>query len=291
VAQRSSARTGDDRTSSLMTTRQLVFDAMAGLGDLSDFAVGNYEPKGIFTSEMAAVIAVALAMKIEVFVESGRARGHSTLLLAKHLASCGIAVHSFDRDRNADAIYAERQLAGLPGLHLHYGDARLLIPPFITDLGNKRVALLIDGPKGKKAFDLLSCCIAHSPAICVAFVHDLALLVGGTPLEGRRLAQTYFSDPFLTDDAEFVERFGHLDAPIFAATERGEGHWRPFHNGRADQASYGPTMGIFVPSPADRAAAVERGCPQGVVTRLYWMICDRLRRGPAGTKMAKRVDA
>ena len=244
---------------------------------LAELAHETYEPRGIFNSEMAAVIALSVATGVDVFVESGRARGHSTLLLAKHLGPVGIAIHSFDRDRNADAVYSEAKLTGLPRLHLHYGDSRLLIPQFVAGLAGKRIGLLVDGPKDRKAFALLSDCLIRSDDIAVAFVHDLPRYKN-SPSEGRVYAQKYFEDPFFTDDAEFVERFGYLDAPVFAATDADKGHWKPYRNGELEMASYGPTLGVFIPAGADRKAATQRGVSVSAPQRLYWSLKDRLRR-------------
>lgn len=250
---------------------------MKGNPHLAAIGQQPYEPKGIFNSEMAAVIAMALAMGVDTFIESGRARGHSTLLLARHLGLAGIAIDSFDRARDANAEYAEAKLASFPNLHLHYGDSRLAIPEFLAGLGGRRIALLIDGPKDRKAFNLLSDCLIRSDAIAVAFVHDLARLQGGVPTEGRGYAERWFEDPFFTDDAEFVERFGSLDEPVFHATETGAGHWKPYHDGDSPQESYGPTLGVFVPSAADRAAARKRGLSTNALERFYFALKDRWR--------------
>lgn len=259
-----------------MSARSLVLDA-AGYEHLADIGKEPYEQKGIFNSEMAAVIAASLAMKVDVFIESGRARGHSTVLLARHLGTAGVTIHSFDRARDSDAAYAEAKLAGLPNLHLHYGDSRLAIPDFVAGLGNQRIALLIDGPKDKKAFNLLSDCLIRSDAIVVAFVHDLARLKDGAPSEGRVYAERWFEDPFFTDDAEFVDRYRHLDAPVFAATETGAGHWKPYHNGDGPQQSYGPTLGVFKPTERDRDAARKRGLSTSSVERLFFAVKDSWR--------------
>jgi hypothetical protein len=96
--------------------------------------------------------------------------------------------------------------------------------------------------------------------------------------EGRIYAERYFDDPFFTDDAEFVEKFSYLDEPVFAATDAGEGHWRPNRNGARTQASYGPTLGVFIPTPDDRERARRRGLSTSGAERLYLGFKDRLRR-------------
>lgn len=259
-----------------MPIDSLVTSATASYSRLAEIGKEPYESHGIFNSEMAAVIATAQAMSINTFVESGRARGHSTLLLAKHLGS-SVEIHSFDRARDGDAAYAEAKLAGYRNLHLHYGDSRLLIPKLVGGFQGRRIALLIDGPKDRKAFNLLSDCLIRSDAIVVAFVHDLARRLDGTPTEGRRYAERWFESPFFTDDSGFVEQFGSLDEPVFRATESGAGHWQPYFNGTSRQASYGPTLGIIVPTATDREGARRRGFSTSVMARLYLALKDRLR--------------
>lgn len=261
-----------------MTICRQVIEATTGYPRLADLGKEPHEPKGILNSEMAAVIATSTALGVDTFIESGRARGHSTLLLAKHLAAGGVEVHSFDRARDEAAIYAEKKLAGLLNLHLHYGDSRLLIPDFVCGLMDKRIALLIDGPKDRKAIDLVSDCLLQSDGIVVAFVHDLARLAGGAASRGRAFAERWFDNPFFTDDAEFVEKFGYLDEPVFAATKAGTGHWQPYHNGTTEQASYGPTLGVIIPTGGDRERARQRGLSTSSVERLYFGFKDRLRR-------------
>lgn len=259
-----------------MTTDDIIA-AVAAYPRLAEIAAEPFEPRGVFNSEMAAVIALCRAMKADVVVESGRARGHSTLLLAKHLDP-GVTIHTFDRERGPDAIHAESKLAPFPNLHLHYGDSRLAIPALIAGLSGKRVALLIDGPKDKKALDLLSDCLVKSDAVIVAFVHDLPQFAEATPSEGRRWAERYFGAPWFTDDPEYVARFEFLDAPVRDAADAGRVRWQPYSHGEGTQVSYGPTLGVFVPTNADREAARKRGLSGRGLQRLYWQVKEGLRR-------------
>jgi hypothetical protein len=155
----------------------------------------------------------------------------------------------------------------------------LAIPALIAGLGNARVALLIDGPKDRKALDLLSDCLVKSPSVVVAFVHDLPRLTAATPSEGRRWAERYFEHPWFTDDPQYVARFDFLDAPVRDAAESGRVSWAPYRRGdNENQVSYGPTLGVFVPTSADRQAARQRGLSGGALQRGYWQIKEGLRR-------------
>ncbi len=248
-----------------MTWTELL-DIVAAYPRLAEIAAEPHEPRGIFNSEMAAVLAIAKLLDVTMVVESGRARGHSTRLLAKYLGNAGVEIHSFDREREADAIYAERQLRGLPNLHLHYGDSRIEIPRLLASSKQQRIALLIDGPKERKALGLLSECLIASDNIVVAFVHDLPRLKDG-PTSARLLAEREFENPMFTDYPAFVERFRFLDALVPAGLRSSD-----------LRRSYGPTLGIFVPTERDRAAAKLRGPSVSIAIRAYWAAKDRLRR-------------
>lgn len=218
---------------------------------------------------MAVVIAVSLALGIDTFLESGRARGYSTRLLAKYLGFAGVDIHSFDRARDADTAYAEERLREYPNVHLHYGDSRRLLPPLVRRLPANRIALLIDGPKNRKAIDLLSDCLCQSNNIVAAFVDDLPASTDGTGSDGRIYAERCFEDPFFTDDPEFVERFGYLNDPAGTQSAKKSETFRQPGNGRA--------VGVFLPTTADRKRALQRRPSPNRVERLYLALKDRLR--------------
>jgi hypothetical protein len=261
-----------------VTLGERVLEVTAAYPRLTEIGAEPYEPRGIFNSEMAAVIAMSLAEGIDLFVESGRSRGHSTLLLAKHLSTADIAIHSFDRDRNENALYSEKKLAGLPNLHLHYGDSRLLIPAFIAANRDRRIGLLIDGPKDRKAIALLSDCLIQTDAVKIAFVHDVAVIGQNEPMPGRMAMLEQFAAPFFTDDPAFVARFEKLDAPVFGTTDAESGHTKkPYEGLDPTKRSYGPTLGVLVPTDIDRQRARQRGWSTGWLQREFWAMKDRLR--------------
>lgn len=252
------------------TAREFVLAAAAHYPRTEEIGSETHQRRGIPNSEMLAIIAVATELRLDVLVESGRARGHSTLLLAKYLGVTGTAIHSFERHRDSDAVYAEEKLAELPNLFLHYGDSRIAIPALIASLANRRIGLLIDGPKDRKALNLLSDCLIKSDAITAAFVHDLPIR-SGVRSEGRIYAERYFSDPFFTDDDAYVEAYRHMDHGNLP---------KPNAGASQDSAtSYGPTLGIFLPTPSDRMAARKRGLNGRGLRRVVWQIKESMRRG------------
>lgn len=204
-----------------------------------------YEPRGILNSEMALILGLAKAYNIDLFIESGRARGQSTYLLAKHLPNAHI--DSVERVSSADETYARQRVGHMPNVTLRITDGTVWIPEFLQLHQGRRVALLLDGPKGHAALDLMERC---APYLTLGFIHDMRALDHGEPSPYRKAAEERFPNAIYSDNPELVARLSWLDAPVWAAGEITG--WRPYHIRKtASQApyeftgSYGPTVGAF----------------------------------------------
>jgi hypothetical protein len=66
--------------------------------------------------------------------------------------------------------------------------------------------------------------------------------------DARYEVPDFFEDYFLTDDPAYVEELKHLDKKALAVVVIGRG---PFQSKNKPRKGYGPTLGIFVPSPGD----------------------------------------
>src|SRR5690242_17914984 len=104
---------------------------------------------GIWESEMFLFFAAVQWCKPQQILESGRARGKSTLILVRCFPESRVV--SVELDRGTDnAIAAEQKLSGCPNVELLYGDSRRLLPDRLQE-GD---AVLIDGPKEFRAVEL-----------------------------------------------------------------------------------------------------------------------------------------
>src|SRR5262245_39644178 len=100
-----------------------------------------YERTGILYSEMFFLSVCAAAARPRRILESGRARGQSTLLLA--IAFPELPVISIEHDPNSpDVPVAAARLQGRANVELRFGDATRLLPA----LAQPGDIALIDGP-------------------------------------------------------------------------------------------------------------------------------------------------
>lgn len=200
-------------------------------------AAEPYEHRGILHSEMALIIHTARRLGIEVFIESGRARGQSTCLLSKYLPH--VQIHSVEMRSDADAEYGWSRCVGLPNVRLHAGDGRHVVPHLAAAAAPKRTAILCDGPKGAAAVAIIEQCFAH-PHVLVGFIHDMRKLDHGGPSPHRAAAITRLPRHAFSDDPRITSASAWMDQNVVAAGgPAGPAHEQEF-------GSYGPTVGIFV---------------------------------------------
>lgn len=161
-----------------------------------------YERKGMLYSEIFFLYLCARAAGARRILESGRARGQSTALLA--LCFPQLAILSVEHDADSpDAAVAAARLQGFRNVELRFGDATRLLPA-IAQPGD---IALIDGPKGWRAVRLALRLLARG-RVAMVFLHDVG---PGTPerefLERRLPAALY------SDDPRFAGIAHSLDAP------------------------------------------------------------------------------
>jgi hypothetical protein len=155
---------------------------------------------GIWESEMFLFYAAMKPFAPKQILESGRARGKSTLILARCFPNARIVSVEFDR-QSENAGAAEAKLKSCKNLELLYGNSRQILPEQLQT-GD---AVLIDGPKDfralKLALDLL-----RTGKPCAVFIHDFP---PNSPQ--RKFVERNWPGAFFGDDPLF-ERFQSLDA-------------------------------------------------------------------------------
>ena len=190
-----------------MSEASLTKSAVANRADdlLSEYQqiISNIPPEagfgGIWESEMFLFYAAVKPFAPKQILESGRARGKSTLILARCFPESRIISVEYDRQsENAPAV--EAKLKNESNVDLLYGDSREILPERLQP-GD---AILIDGPKDFRALKLAVDLLRTGKPSAV-FIHDFPL---GSPQ--RKFVERNFPNAFFGDDPLF-QRFQSLD--------------------------------------------------------------------------------
>src|SRR5438445_13648086 len=154
---------------------------------------------GIWESEMFLFYAAVNPSGPKRILQSGRARGKSTLILAHCFPDARVISVEYER-QSENAAAAEAKLKSCKNVDLLYGDSREILPQGLRN-GD---AVLIDGPKDfralKLALDLL-----RTAKPCAVFVHDFP---PNSPQ--RKFVERNWPNAFFGDDPLF-QRFQSLD--------------------------------------------------------------------------------
>lgn len=204
--------------------------------ELQAIAAEPYEPRGILHSEMALIIHTCRRLGIMAVVESGRARGQSTYMLAKYMAAA--AIHSVELRDHPDERVARERLAGFANVALVNGDGAKLVPMYAA-IAAQPTAILLDGPKGAAAVAILEECFQYRHVVA-GFIHDMRRLDHGGPSPHRAVAVERLTKHAFSDDPRVTAAASWMDAAIL---ESG-GPCGPAHE--AEFGSYGPTLGVFL---------------------------------------------
>jgi hypothetical protein len=201
-------------------------------------AAEPYERRGILHSEMALIVHTCRTLEIQVVIESGRARGQSTYMLAKYLPTAEI--HSVELRGSPDEEFACERLKSFANVALYSGDGRGALPLLAaSEAAGRPAAVLCDGPKGAAAIEVLKDCFRMSH-VRVGFVHDMRRLDHGKPSLHRAAALDAFPQAKFSDEPALVAGSSWMDETILMSG----GPCGPVHE--AEFGSYGPTLGVFM---------------------------------------------
>jgi hypothetical protein len=192
----------------------------------------SYEDKGVLFSEVFFIYAALQDNPPKRIIESGRARGQSTLCLSLCFPDAEIVSLEFDPDTPDVPVAAER-LSDRPNVRLEFGDAREKVLQWVE----ADDVIMIDGPKDfpavQLAFELLQ---TGKPEM--AFIHDCH-----QASRIRNFLESKYPACFFSDDEAFVELTRHLDDQCWDDMESMDDQiWRPGKFCDTDSKSYGPTF-------------------------------------------------
>ena len=191
-------------TKNLSLTKSVVAERAETLFPEYEQIIATIPPEagfgGIWESEMFLFYAAVKPLSPKQILESGRARGKSTLILARCFPEARVVSIEYERE-SENAPAAEAKLKNERNVELVYGDSREILPQRLQT-GD---AVVIDGPKDfralKLAIDLL-----RTGRPCAVFVHDFP-----PDSPQRKFVERNFPNAFFGDDPLF-RSFQQLDA-------------------------------------------------------------------------------
>ena len=195
----------------------------------------SYQLRGILNSEALLLATITAAMNVGLFVESGRARGYSTKLLAdffNHRSDLEIASIDFDK-YSEDSQYSEKVLESYKNVSLIYGDTHKIISNLITE----DCVVFIDGPKGDEAL-LLAANLLERKEVKAICIHDLH-----KNTFHRDICEIIFNNTFFSDDKDFVNLFSGLDQDCWKKMDSESE--APYTRKGKKIESYGSTLAII----------------------------------------------
>ncbi len=194
----------------------------------------RYEPKGIFNSEMLLFISITKKLDVKLIIESGRARGQSTKIIAENFREKNYKVCSIEFVKfSPDVKTSLRRLKKYENLSLSFGNSFDVIPNLI----NKECCVLIDGPKtGAIQLGINS---LTNPLVKAVFIHDLH-----KDSKQRIIAEKVFNNHFFTDDKDFVKQFKSIDKQCWVDQSKYKEfrNWAPYRKGNKIMKSYSSTL-------------------------------------------------
>ncbi|WP_210397611.1 class I SAM-dependent methyltransferase [Motiliproteus sediminis] len=206
----------------------------------------TFEPKGIFHSELLMAYTLIKELGVEKVIESGRARGQSTEIIARICQQDGLEFHSIEYDdKSPDVAVAEKRLAPYKDVcTLHYGDGFELMPKL---LDGKDTLIIIDGPKGVWAQKLGLLMLKKENVKAVLF-HD----THRDAYDSRPRLERYFGRHLLvSDDYEYVDAFSYLDDVCWQETNKFFDGYAPYKRYNTIMRSYAGTLSCVINNNID----------------------------------------
>jgi predicted O-methyltransferase YrrM len=156
--------------------------------------------RGICASEMFFFYCIVRPLQPKRILESGRARGGSTLTLAHCFPDTRIASVEYDA-ASPNAAIAVTKLAPHKNVECLFGDSRMLLPKLLQS-GDP---VLIDGPKEFRALKLaLELLRTKKPSVIL--LHDF-----GASTPARKFLNRHWPGALFSDEREFLQRYSSLD--------------------------------------------------------------------------------
>ena len=233
---------------SVLSGVEHVFVTQLTPWDLTKYAVTR---KGPWPSELFLLIALAAQAQVTRWIESGTCWGQSMEMLWRGTADLRELV-TIEKDPALEKAIRWRidAISGRGRIRLMVGDGCDAVVTALDEAPEERTAVFLDGPKSVTAVELALAALQR-PGVQFVAMHDMYPSTLGHANPGRERLDRLGG--WASDDPEWVQRFGYLDAGRHAEhlAEDGSGWlpWLKIYRGRTEyrrMPCYGPTVGVLL---------------------------------------------
>jgi len=184
----------------------------------------QFFPSGIFFSEGLAFCIFAEIFNIDMIIESGIRSGVSTNILLSFFGN-RISLHSNDINTFPETSNTVKHLRSHENWKFHVGDGMKVIPDILADpiYRDRKIAILIDGPKYADALELSKKCFNFNNVKFVA-MHDMNTVNCPQEHPVIRDLQSWKNYLFNTDVKWFRDLASDIDDKLASKSP----HWKRF---------------------------------------------------------------
>jgi len=177
----------------------------------------------ILPREMVYFLARCEVNDIDVVIESGRQDGYSTKILGEFIKDKpNMKVFSIDWEDDAErARRCRERLSKYERLSLLKGDANRLFPELLRQNQGRRVALIVDGPKGFWALSLIFASLRF-PEVRLVSLHNLSPGTAYREFLEKAIAKPLFYERHGVTSDTFT-RLGSEEIPMVDNVRAGRG--------------------------------------------------------------------
>ncbi len=196
----------------------------------------NYENHGIINSEMLLFCSIVKYLDVNLIIESGRAKGYSTQIIAEFFRDQNKKIYSIEYNRyHRDVKHSFEKLKRSFYVKLLFGNSFNLIPDLITE----ECCILIDSPKDLDSIELAINSLKN-PLVKAVFIHDLY-----KDSLCRGIAEKVFKYHFFTDNLQYVSKFRNLDVKCWNSKRYIREFLLPYRRGKIKMKSYAFTLMVI----------------------------------------------
>jgi len=215
----------------------------------------EYEKKGILFSEIFFLWLLAKNQNPRKILESGRARGQSTLVLSHCFPDSTIT--SVEHDKNSPDVHiSHKRLKDRKNVKELFGDSTKILPAMCEE-GD---VVLIDGPKGFRGIRLMLKLFSGKKKPAMVFLHDTNV----DSLE-RVFLVKHMPEVLYSDDEKFALHAKNLDHS--ALDELPEAH--KWNNATPPKKGYGFSLACIPYVNRNYRALYIKAIIEGIKIRIF----------------------